>query len=834
MTQKTRRNPTYKIPESLCPANLQSMMNTNRELRILQMNLHTSKERTHGVLSDPDTKNFMTLLLQEPYWSEYNKESPSHQSWTRYEPTSQGKTPRAVTYINKAHITPAQVTQLELPFTDVVALQIHPVNHHETSTLVVNIYNPGDESIIQDLHEILRRKHIENNATVILAGDFNCHHPMWNPAGYLRHDNTADHLVELAADLGLVLLIPPGTITYPNGQTAIDLVWGNHAAETRLLKCRTADENDQGSDHLPIETWLSSTDNSIKESTKLDFSRTDWEKFNDLLKAELPSVPPAEMLLSPAGIDKCVTQLTNTIQRAIAETTPIKRPCPHSKRWWTRRLTTLRRQSNKMRNKYRRTRQDHDKKAWRKKANEYTKEIANAKTRTWKEYVKNMDYKSIRLLKRYLDGSLHQTAIPTLDGKAETYEQMSNTLQCNFFPPPPPADLKDIRHATYPQEAKYDPIISIQQIRAAVSKTAPNKAPGPDGIPNRVLKQALPCIEIWLQKILQASLNLGYFPKAFKETTTIVLRKPGKPDYSKTKAYRPIALENTIGKVFESVIAEAISYLTETNELLPAHHYGGRPGRSTEDAMMILSESIHKAWREKKVFSAVFLDVAGAFNNVHHKRLLHNLKMRRVPTTLVKWLESFLRARSTKMYFNNRTSDSLNVPAGVPQGSPLSLLLYMYYNVDLLDVATKPNDIALGFIDDIVYGTAGTTDIGNVRKLKQMLKEAEKWRTRHGAQFEQSKYILVHFTRNYRKSTEAALTIEGTKIEPTDEAKYLGVIFDKGLRYKAHQQYAVKKGTAAALALGSIGKANWGAPCTQIRQLFQTTVAARLDYAAII
>jgi hypothetical protein len=165
---------------------------------------------------------------------------------------------------------------------------------------------------------------------------------------------------------------------------------------------------------------------------------------------------------------------------------------------------------------------------------------------------------------------------------------MSNTFQRVFFPSLPPADLKDIRHTTYPQGVQYDPIISIQQIRTAVNKTAPSKAPGPDGITNLILKQALLHIEKWLQKLLQASLDLGYFPKAFKETTTVVLRKPGKPDYSKSKAYRPIALENTIGKVFESVIAEIMSYLTETNELLPAHHYGGRLGRSAEDAMMSL------------------------------------------------------------------------------------------------------------------------------------------------------------------------------------------------------------------------------------------------------
>jgi len=112
---------------------------------------------------------------------------------------------------------------------------------------------------------------------------------------------------------------------------------------------------------------------------------------------------------------------------------------------------------------------------------------------------------------------------------------------------------------------------------------------------------------------MQASLNLGYFPKAFKETTTVVLRKPGKPDYTKSKAYRPIALENTIGKIFESVIGDVLSYLIETHGLLPKEHFGGRPGRSTEDAMMMLSESIHKAWKSKKVFTAVFMDVAGAF-----------------------------------------------------------------------------------------------------------------------------------------------------------------------------------------------------------------------------
>src|SRR5271154_4236751 len=113
------------------------MSRVSSELRLLQMNLHKNRERTHGVLNDPDTKDYMIIMLQEPYWSTFTKESPSHQSWIRYEPTHRGKAPRAVTYVNKAHFMPAQVTQLELPFTDVVALQIHPRGCHEQPTLIV-------------------------------------------------------------------------------------------------------------------------------------------------------------------------------------------------------------------------------------------------------------------------------------------------------------------------------------------------------------------------------------------------------------------------------------------------------------------------------------------------------------------------------------------------------------------------------------------------------------------------------------------------------------------------------------------------------------------------
>jgi len=43
---------------------------------------------------------------------------------------------------------------------------------------------------------------------------------------------------------------------------------------------------------------------------------------------------------------------------------------------------------------------------------------------------------------------------------------------------------------------------------------------------------------------------------------------------------------------------------------------------------MIMSENIHQPWKKKKIYTAIFMDIAGAFNNVHHDRLIHNLRKR--------------------------------------------------------------------------------------------------------------------------------------------------------------------------------------------------------------
>jgi hypothetical protein len=51
---------------------------------------------------------------------------------------------------------------------------------------------------------------------------------------------------------------------------------------------------------------------------------------------------------------------------------------------------------------------------------------------------------------------------------------------------------------------------------------------------------------------------MQYCPKVFKKSITVALRKLGKSDYTKPKAYRPVALMNTLSKIIDTVLARQI------------------------------------------------------------------------------------------------------------------------------------------------------------------------------------------------------------------------------------------------------------------------------------
>ena len=349
----------------------------------------------------------------------------------------------------------------------------------------------------------------------------------------------------------------------------------------------------------------------------------------------------------------------------------------------------------------------------------------------------------------------------------------------------------------------------------------PYKAPGPSGIPNIAIQKACPFILKPLTAICNASLCLSHFLDQWKIFTTITLRKPGKDDYSRVKSYRPIALEETLGKVMEAVVARKVSTLAEQNDLLPANHFGGQPNRSTTDALLYLVQCIKDAWRRGNVVSVLLLDISQAFPTVSHERLLHNLKKRQIPDTLVRWIANFLDGQTTTLCFDDYKTAPLAASYGIPQGSPLSLILYLFYSADLINLVS-PKDrrrASAGWVDDTLLAAEARTVEETVQMLTDLVPAACEWRRTHACRFDVLKFNLLHFTRIASRYFPIPLVFDGTTIHPTDTAKYLGLILDRKLRWKPQVAAAVAKGTKAPLGISRPARPTFGLPQKYVRRL---------------
>jgi ribonuclease HI len=325
-------------------------------------------------------------------------------------------------------------------------------------------------------------------------------------------------------------------------------------------------------------------------------------------------------------------------------------------------------------------------------------------------------------------------------------------------------------------------------------------------------------------------------PRIWKVFITITLRKPGKPDYTIPKAYRPIALEETMAKVLESIFARRLASYAEREHMLPANHFGGRPGRTTTDATLFLVQRIKNAWRRGRVVSVVFMDIAQAFPSVNHERLLHNLRKRGVPGNLVNWVSSFLTDRFTHLKFDDFTSALLSASMGIPQGSPLSPILYLFYSSDLLEIldpAARDRFVA-GYIDDTMLAVESGTIRENIEKLSAIMPLAFNWSRTHACSFDLGKFQLVHYTRNRNKYEALALVTPTHTIPVSESAKYLGLIMDRQLRWKEQVEQAIKKGTKAVMAINRLTRPTFGLPHQFVRQLYRSVVVPKMEYGLCV
>ncbi|KAF4460146.1 Zinc knuckle [Fusarium albosuccineum] len=458
-------------------------------------------------------------------------------------------------------------------------------------------------------------------------------------------------------------------------------------------------------------------------------------------------------------------------------------------------------------------------------------------------------YRMARLAKRMCQPK-DKTRIPPLKSGGVTYtteEEKGNCLRDTMWPETsdgdsaPPLPMPDFLAN---DEFSADQSLTEEEVDRLIKSLPTGKAAGYDGIANEALKMARVELVPILTEFFSACLALSHHPKSFKHAITAILPKDGKENYSDPKSWRPIALLPSLGKLLEKIVTNRLKKLAIDHNLLPASQYGA-PGKSTSSAVHAILKRVYKAWSRrrkkqwKKAVTVMSLDISGAFNRVKRDILLKILVEKKVPTWLVKFVWSFLSDCTTVLKMPGSTTKSFFVNIGIPQGSPLSPILFLFFSAPILKQVAESklaSVSAYAYVDDTYLVVVSRNYRDNCTALEQIHERILEWSGPAGVTFSPPKYKIMHFKHPAEKGADSSKlpNIPGLQnIETCLKTKLniLGVIVDHRLTWDEHIKEIERKVAKQLRYLKRISNSVYGLSLKAARQIYVTKIRPTISYA---
>ena len=692
------------------------------------------------------------------------------------------------------------------------------LNGHEV--LVSAVYKPPGATLTPHDLDLLT----QSAEWQISAGDFNAKHPLWfshstNAAGRVLFDHVQQSDYTITA--------PSSPTHFPtNARYRPDIL---DIALVRLpYPTQINNLNELSSDHNPILLETMCTPVSSSPPTTNRF--INWTKYKTIL-SNLPN--PTERPTNSESIDLAIDSLTKNLQHAIEASvfTPRHKNSSFLLPDYIKLEIT---EKNHLRRQWQRTRDPTTKRQLNAKISLIRTLLETHKTDQWDIFLDSLDHQdgSIYKLNKCL---LHKRpASHPLTGPnglvfpaIDRAELIADSLELQFQPNPGPdlpevsAHSNSLRNINITKSNLFTTPGTIQKI---ISNLRKKKAPGEDQITNTALKFLPNNILLSLTQIINCSLRICYFPRAWKKAVIISIPKPGK-DHKLPANYRPIALLSSISKIYERIILSHLQ--TNLRNKIRPEQFAFRPEHSTTLQLTKLTHQLSQNFNDNVNTASIFLDVEKAFDRVWHVGLLYKLSQLNISTEIVKIIESFLTDRTFVTKIEDSFSSTRHILAGVPQGSCLSPTLYLTY---INDIPTTPKAHLSLFADDTMFFTFDKNAKRAAIQLQHQLNLATTWFHRWRIKINPTKTVGIIFGRS-NTTHIPPLLLDNHPVNWSNHAKYLGVTIGRKLTFGKHVQDIAKKATRVRGMLYPILNRSSPVPMTSKLNILKLYVSPILSYA---
>lgn len=747
-----------------------------------------------GLVRDFVTNRQLDLfLVQETFLRNCNRDPKIANYRTIRNDRDGAKGGTVIFYRKTLHVIPLDPPPT-LTNIEVSVCKVHMTGH--PPTIIASAYLSPSKSLLRsDLQTLL-----DMGDSVIIAGDLNCKSTRWNCNSTNRGGIELENIYDLTTSRFEIIAPLTPTRFGPRGRPSILDIAILQGVSLRLRSIEVIPELD--SDHRPVIVKLGPDCPPVLPKTTI----TDWSKFAERLGN--PDTEPTDDIPdrfdSVEVVEAEINQLTDRLGSTLDECSREIPSNPEGHFKIPRDLRKLMRRKNI-------ANRAHDSfpspanraKLWRLQR-QVRARFEDLRDESWDHRLSELTPSHVafwQLTKSFKNDTVVE--LPPLirpDGTLasddlEKAECLADNLESQCSPSEQPCDpihvaAVDTQVETWaPLPPAGEPIrpTSVEEVQDIIKRLKPKKAPGSDRISNKILKILPIHILTLLVAIFNTLLKECSFPDQWKEAIVIGIHKPKKPRTSPS-SYRPISLLSSMGKIYERILLTRLQAAVVANDIIPPEQFGFRAKHSSIHQVHRLTEFLLS--RAKLMPSAaIFLDIAKAFDKVWHNGLIYKLQKTNVPDRLVHIIRDYLSNRSFRYRVEGTLSSSRPVRAGVPQGSILSPLLYNLYTHDI--PKTPGTNLAL-FADDTAVYTSGRVSVCIANRLQKSMDRIGQWLFQWRIEVNPDKSNIIYFPLR-RTDYLPHVRLLGKIIPEAKQAKYLGVILDSQLSFKAHITYVRRK-----------------------------------------
>ena len=352
-----------------------------------------------------------------------------------------------------------------------------------------------------------------------------------------------------------------------------------------------------------------------------------------------------------------------------------------------------------------------------------------------------------------------------------------------------------------------DSPFSIIEVNTAIKKLKLNKAPGGDGIPNEFIKFGGENLSNCLTTLFNKIKKREMIPSIWNKGKISLIHKGG--SRHALDNYRGITLTCSASKLFSSILKDRMERVVEGENLLGETQNGFRPGRSTEDNLLLVRQIIDHCKSKKKKCYLAFIDLKKAFDRVRRDILWEVLKKANFSNHVINLIKALYQNTQQSVNLRWGETDWFTSNIGLKQGCVLSPLLFSLYitevSKNILDtgVGIRLHGVRLPtlfFADDMLLASESKDDM---RKILRVLSRALAT-IKLDLNAKKSNILTISGDRNekfYWTSLNNSPSIL-EELSQTDNYKYLGILIsNKQNPFKMHLDKIIFKAKQLGAAI---------------------------------